>query len=177
MTYVASYLDSIGRSVASADYGTNGGAALSGSSTIPSRSDTVLVSSTAFDSAGNVLQTTDPAGLVTRNESSFPESASHFVFLVTTTSDRLRQTTHEPGRTRQPPTWSHIWGRVYKFQNWLLAGFDWVDNLRANFEICTPDPCRCSPRRTHQYRRSIPIPCAPFQASKKGTSLQQELGR
>ncbi|OAI41010.1 hypothetical protein AYO40_00590 [Planctomycetaceae bacterium SCGC AG-212-D15] len=65
VTYVAPYPDTLGRNQATADYGTNGGVTLSRSSTIPARSDTCLVSSTLFDSAGNVLSTTDPAGMVT----------------------------------------------------------------------------------------------------------------
>lgn len=43
VTYVASWQDVIGREIASADYGTNGGASLSRPSTVPARSDTVLV--------------------------------------------------------------------------------------------------------------------------------------
>src|SRR5262249_13314921 len=49
VTYAAMYTDAIGRSVASADYGTNGGTALSRSSTIPARSDTCLVRSSTFN--------------------------------------------------------------------------------------------------------------------------------
>ena len=66
VTYVASYPDAIRRVVNTANYGTNGGSALSRPATVPTRADTVLVNSTSFDSAGNVLQTTDPLGIVTR---------------------------------------------------------------------------------------------------------------
>ncbi len=65
VTYTASWPDGIGRVVAAADYGTNGGTALSRPQTIPTSSDTVLVSLTAFDSTGNVATTTDPLGTVT----------------------------------------------------------------------------------------------------------------
>ena len=68
VTYLALYPDALGRIVATADYGTNGGAAFTRSATIPARSDTVLVNSVEFDSAGNVLRTTDPKGIVTRFE-------------------------------------------------------------------------------------------------------------
>ncbi|MCY2964772.1 MAG: hypothetical protein NT069_14230 [Planctomycetota bacterium] len=64
VTYVAPYPDALGRTVAVADYGTNGGTALSRSGTIPTRSDTCLVTSMTFDVAGNQATTTDPAGLV-----------------------------------------------------------------------------------------------------------------
>jgi len=64
VTYVAYYPDPIGRPQARTDYGTNGGAALVRSSTIPASSDTVLVSSLFYDSTGNLLTTTDPAGTV-----------------------------------------------------------------------------------------------------------------
>jgi RHS repeat-associated protein len=66
VTYVAAYPDALGRMVAVADYGTNGGTALSRSATIPARSDTCLVTTTTFDAAGNQQTATDPAGLVTQ---------------------------------------------------------------------------------------------------------------
>ncbi len=66
VTYTASYPDPLGRPQANADYGTNGGAAFTRSSTIPARSDTVLVTSQTYDDAGNLLETIDPAGMVTR---------------------------------------------------------------------------------------------------------------
>jgi len=65
VTYVAVYPDALGRVQATADYGTNGGAALSRPSTIPARSDVTLVSSIVFDGAGNIQTSTDPAGTVT----------------------------------------------------------------------------------------------------------------
>jgi len=65
VTYVALYPDALGRNQATADYGTNGGTSLVRSSTIPARSDTVLVSSTQYDNTGAVQTTTDPAGTVT----------------------------------------------------------------------------------------------------------------
>ncbi len=65
VTYAAQWPDALGRTVAAADYGTNGGSALSRPGTIPSRSDTVLVTSTVYDAAGNPQSTTDPAGMVT----------------------------------------------------------------------------------------------------------------
>ncbi|MEQ9410365.1 MAG: RHS repeat-associated core domain-containing protein [Fuerstiella sp.] len=66
--YSAMYPDSLGRVVATARYGTNGGAALTRSSTIPSGSDTILVTSTDFDTAGNREAMTDADGLVTEYE-------------------------------------------------------------------------------------------------------------
>ena len=65
VTYMAMFPDALGRPVSLANYGTNGGTALSRPATAPARSDTVLVSSTTYDAAGDVLTTTDPAGLVT----------------------------------------------------------------------------------------------------------------
>ncbi len=68
VTYVASYPDALGRTVATANYGTNGGTALTRASTIPTRSDTVLVRSAQFDSSGNHEDSTDPSAVVTRFE-------------------------------------------------------------------------------------------------------------
>jgi RHS repeat-associated protein len=66
VTYLASWHDEVGRTVANANYGTNGGTALSRPNTIPVSSDSVLIARITFDSAGNLLDTTDPAGMVTR---------------------------------------------------------------------------------------------------------------
>ena len=68
VTYVAFYHDPIGRIIATADYGTNGGVPLTRSPTIPASSDTVLVTRTRYDRAGNVDQTIDPSGMVTKYE-------------------------------------------------------------------------------------------------------------
>ena len=66
VTYQALYPDALGRLVAAADYGSNGGSAFTRPGTIPARSDTVLVSTAEYDSRGEVFQTTDPKGIVTR---------------------------------------------------------------------------------------------------------------
>ena len=65
VSYMASYPDPLGRVIASADYGTNGGAALSRPATVPARSDNVLVSTMTYNSKGEAETTTDPAGLIT----------------------------------------------------------------------------------------------------------------
>ena len=67
VSYVALYPDALGREQASADYGTNAAAAFSRPATIPARSDTVLVNSTAYNTAGEAYQTTDPKGGVTES--------------------------------------------------------------------------------------------------------------
>ena len=64
ITYNANYSDGIGRTVASANYGTNGGTTLSRPSTIPTRSDTILVTSMEYNDAGNQSTITDPASMV-----------------------------------------------------------------------------------------------------------------
>jgi RHS repeat-associated protein len=65
VSYAATWPDALGRAVATADYGTNGGSPLSRPQTIPNSLATVLVTLTTFDSAGNVQTTTDPMGTVT----------------------------------------------------------------------------------------------------------------
>ena len=62
VTYVAMYADEIGRQVALASYGTYGGATFSRASVVPSRTDTILVTSTEYDDAGQAYKTIDPAG-------------------------------------------------------------------------------------------------------------------
>ncbi|MBS0205278.1 MAG: RHS repeat-associated core domain-containing protein [Planctomycetes bacterium] len=68
VSYSAAWQDGIGRIVATANYGTNGGSALSRPGTVPSASDTVLVSLSRFDQAGNSDETVDPSGMITRME-------------------------------------------------------------------------------------------------------------
>lgn len=68
VSYSAIWADGIGRTVASAEYGTNGGTAFSRPATIPSRSDTILVSSTVYAVTSDVASQTDPASLVTKFE-------------------------------------------------------------------------------------------------------------
>lgn len=67
-SYVAMWYDETGRSIAAANYGTNGGSAVTRPSSAPASSDTILVSQTEFDIAGREFETTDPAGSVVRSE-------------------------------------------------------------------------------------------------------------
>ena len=62
VTYQAMYHDEIGRQVAVANYGTYGGATFSRASVVPNRTDTILVSSTEYNDAGQAYKTVDPAG-------------------------------------------------------------------------------------------------------------------
>jgi rfaE bifunctional protein nucleotidyltransferase chain/domain len=64
-TYTAEWHDPLGRVIATAAYGTNGGSSLSRPSTVPARSDTVLVTSMSYNSAGQLSTTTNPGGIVT----------------------------------------------------------------------------------------------------------------
>ena len=67
-SYTASWYDGIGRMTATADYGTNNNAGPpSRPSSAPSSSDTILVSTIAFNPAGQTLDQTDPAGQVMRS--------------------------------------------------------------------------------------------------------------
>ena len=69
VSYLASYFDGADRLVNSVDVGTNGGSTYSRPSTVPSRSDTVLVTSYAYAVSGLLQDVTDPKGLITRNTS------------------------------------------------------------------------------------------------------------
>ena len=65
VTYSTAYPDALGRTVATVEYGTNGGTELTRPGTIPERSDTVLVTTLAYNSAGQVSTQTNPAGIKT----------------------------------------------------------------------------------------------------------------
>jgi RHS repeat-associated protein len=68
VTYAASWFDGANRTTASANYGTNGGAAFSRPSSAPASSDTVLVTSTEYNTAGQAYKTIDPLGKESRVE-------------------------------------------------------------------------------------------------------------
>jgi YD repeat-containing protein len=63
--YVAKYPDAVGREQAMANYGTNGGSALSRAATVPVRSDTILVTSNEFNDRGELELVTDPEAVET----------------------------------------------------------------------------------------------------------------
>jgi RHS repeat-associated protein len=66
VSYEAFYYDAVDRQTADVNVGTNGGSAYSRPSSVPSRSDTVLVTTTAYNAAGFVDNTVDPAGEETK---------------------------------------------------------------------------------------------------------------
>ena len=67
-SYAANWFDGIDRQIASADYGTNGGSAWTRPTTVPTRSDDILVTSMLFNDAGELYSTTDPADTEARTE-------------------------------------------------------------------------------------------------------------
>ena len=62
VTYQAMYHDEIGRQVAVAAYGTYGGATFDRAAVVPNRTDTILVTSTEYNDAGQAYKTVHPAG-------------------------------------------------------------------------------------------------------------------
>jgi RHS repeat-associated protein len=65
VTYTAIWYDALGRVVAEAEYGTNGGTPLSRPPTPPASSASVLVSTTTYDAAGEQNSMIDPMGIAT----------------------------------------------------------------------------------------------------------------
>ncbi|MFD0893559.1 RHS repeat-associated core domain-containing protein [Luteolibacter ambystomatis] len=94
VSYIASYADAVGHLMATSDYGTNGGGSWSRSQTTPLRSDTVLVTSTLYDAAGNTTVLTNAAGIsnsrvyddagrlitTVENDASFGFRATHYEY-------------------------------------------------------------------------------------------------
>jgi hypothetical protein len=64
VSYRGGYFDRADRIIADVDVGTNGGSAWSRPGSVPSRSDTVLVTEFGYNAAGWLETTTDPKGLV-----------------------------------------------------------------------------------------------------------------
>jgi len=67
VSYSASYYDAANRLTADVNVGTNGGSSYTRPSSVPSRSDTVLVASYTYDAAGRQDTVTDPRGIVTKS--------------------------------------------------------------------------------------------------------------
>jgi hypothetical protein len=63
VSYMASYYDAVNRTTADVNVGTNGGSSYTRPSSAPSRSDTVLVNSYAYNAAGWLETTTDPRAI------------------------------------------------------------------------------------------------------------------
>ena len=72
VSYMAFWPDPLGRPVNAANYGTNGGTALTRPNTAPARSDTVLVTTTIYNDQGVAYQVMDPMGIV--NQSAFDDA-------------------------------------------------------------------------------------------------------
>jgi RHS repeat-associated protein len=64
VSYQAAWYDMVGRLLATADYGTNGGQVVTRPTQTPAPSDTVLVTTVGYNDRGEAFQTTDPAGKV-----------------------------------------------------------------------------------------------------------------
>lgn len=92
VTYAGYYYDPVGRVTDVVDVGTNGGAAWTRPATVPARSDTVLVTSTAYDAAGNPADVTGPDGAVAR--------ATFDLLGRTLTATAARGTAEAPVRVR-----------------------------------------------------------------------------
>jgi YD repeat-containing protein len=73
VSYVAMYPDPLGRLINTANYGTNGGSSFSRPNTTPTRSATVLVSTTNYNDRGEAYQKVDPQGKV--DQSAFDDAA------------------------------------------------------------------------------------------------------
>lgn len=68
VSYGANYPDALGRTQAAANFGTNKAEAWTRPPTVPERSDTVLVTSFAYNQAGEQAETMDPMGTVLKRE-------------------------------------------------------------------------------------------------------------
>jgi YD repeat-containing protein len=66
VSFAAMYYDAIDRKTADVNVGTNGGSAYTRPGTVPSRSDTVLVTDYQYNAAGWLETTTDPKALVAK---------------------------------------------------------------------------------------------------------------
>jgi RHS repeat-associated protein len=99
VSYMASYFDVGHRQVAAVNVGTNGGVTYVRPTTVPGRSDTVLVTTFDYDDAGRVQDVTDPRGIVTR---------TLYDLLGRTTASILSYTGGAPGAQTDVTTTFHF---------------------------------------------------------------------
>ncbi|MEX2579015.1 MAG: hypothetical protein WD342_08150 [Verrucomicrobiales bacterium] len=94
--YAAAWFDGINRRVADADFGTNGGTDLVRPSSVPKRSDTVLVTSYRYATEGEEDATVDPTGIETRWEKN---AAGRRILLIENHDEDATADDHGANRT------------------------------------------------------------------------------
>jgi len=125
VSYVAQYYDAADRLTATVNVGTNGGSSYTRPSSVPSRSDTVLVSSQSYNDAGWVEAVTDPRGLVTKTFYDGLHRVSETIEAYTdgtpsNNDDKTTDYTYD-GSGHMLTLTAHLTGGDYETTQWIYA--------------------------------------------------------
>jgi RHS repeat-associated protein len=144
VSYSASYFDKADRLTASVDVGTNGGSAYTRPGTVPSRSDTVLVTEFGYNAAGLVETTTDPKGLVGKSFYDLMGRTTKTIenYVNGTVSDAddktVEYTYHPNGQTKTLK--ALLTGGGYQTTEWVLGITSPIVSNDILKEMRYPDP-------------------------------------
>ena len=179
-SYFASYSDALGRTVARANYGTNGGVAWSRSETIPLASDTILVSSTFYNGAGNATRSTDAAGIV--NTKVF-DNADRLITTIENDAETGSRTTHyeytDDAWLRKLISQNPVTGT--QITEWLRGvtpsqGSALYSN-RLVYQKIYPDSVNGGDRVTYLYNRQLEATSMTDQAGTSHEYFYDKMGR
>jgi RHS repeat-associated protein len=144
VSYRASYFDKADRIVADVDVGTNGGSAYTRPASVPSRSDTVLVTEFGYNAAGWVETTTDPKGLVGKQFYDLmgrtTKTIENYVNGVVSDADdkTVEYTYHPNGQTKTLK--ALLTGGGYQTTEWVLGITSPIVSNDILKEMRYPDP-------------------------------------
>ena len=180
VSYFSSYPDALGRTVASANYGTNGGIPWSRSETAPLASDIILVSSTFYDGAGNATHSTDAAGIVTTKVF---DNADRLITTIENDAETGSRTTHyeytDDAWLRKLISENPVTGT--QVTEWLRGvtpsqGSALYSN-RLVYQKIYPDSVNGGDRVTYLYNRQLQVTGMTDQAGTTHDYFYDRLGR
>jgi len=163
VSYAASYFDLANRVTATVDVGTNGGTAYTRPGTPPAASDTVLVSSTAYNAAGWVNSIIDPRGIVEQksydNLGQLTQTIEAYTNGVpTTTTNKTTNFTYD-GDGHRLTLQAVETGGASETTKWIYgvttAGGSDVNSNSILATVQYPDPSTGSPSSTYQESYTV----------------------
>ncbi|WP_428305401.1 RHS repeat-associated core domain-containing protein [Lacipirellula sp.] len=151
-SYSASWYDGSGRLTATANYGTNNNAGPpTRPSSAPAPSDTMLVSTIAFNSSGQILDQTDPVGQVTRSGYDAARRVTSVVSNYGSSPTEEVQTTYTADG--QVATLTAINGTTGSQTTTYAYGVDLTNSAVATKDLLRMTTCPDNGYVTYEYNR------------------------
>jgi RHS repeat-associated protein len=144
VSYRAAYFDLADRSTADVDVGTNGGTAYTRPAGVPSRSDTTLVTTYGYNSAGLPSDVTDPRGLLTKTYFDLlgrtTKTIENYVDgVVSDTDDKTTELTYDLSGNRATLR-ADLTGGGYEETKWVYGVTSPIVSNDVLKEVRYPDP-------------------------------------